>query len=194
MRKRRTFFLLAAAAAAVAPVGLTWRTISRPPRAATGADLPLQAHDGRWLGFYQDVLAGPNVIINFMYAECGETCAAATRNLVEVQALLGDRVGRDVFMYSITLRPEHDTAEVLRDYAERFGVGPGWLFLTGAPADVASVERRLGIDEGAPAASREELAGALQIGAIARHHWAVAPAVLHPRAMLRLINRMLPPA
>jgi protein SCO1/2 len=97
-------------------------------------------------------------------------------------------------MYSNTLRPEHDTAEVLRDYAERFGVGPGWLFLTGAPADVASVERRLGIDEGAPAASREELAGALQIGAIARHHWAVAPAVLHPRAMLRLINRMLPPA
>ena len=51
--------------------------------------------------------------------------------MVQVQRLLGDRVGSDIFFYSITIDPNHDTPEVLKEYAEKYHVGPGWLFLTG---------------------------------------------------------------
>jgi protein SCO1/2 len=76
------------------------------------------------------------VTFNIMFTFCGDTCPLVTANLRQVQELLGDRVGRDIFMHSITLTPELETPEILRAYAELHGVGPGWLFLTGAPADV----------------------------------------------------------
>ena len=64
-------------------------------------------------------------------------------NLVSVQRLLGDRVGREVFMYSLTVDPEHDTPRVLRAFADRHGVGPGWLFLTGEPDIIHALRSRL---------------------------------------------------
>jgi protein SCO1/2 len=61
-----------------------------------------------------------------------------------VQRRLGDRVGKDIFIYSITLDPEHDSPETLKAYAERYRVGPGWLFLTGTRADIDVVRFKLG--------------------------------------------------
>jgi protein SCO1/2 len=63
---------------------------------------------------------------------------------VQVQKLLADRVGRDLYMYSITLDPKQDTPEVLNAYAKTFGVGAGWKFLTGNPGDIEQLRRRLG--------------------------------------------------
>ena len=56
----------------------------------------------------------------------------------------GDRVGRDIFMYSITLDPEHDTPEVLKAFHEAFHIAPGWLFLTGKPEDIDLIRYKLG--------------------------------------------------
>jgi protein SCO1 len=81
---------------------------------------------------YDDLLRGKIVTLNFISTR-DEAAHRVTENLVKVQRLLGDRVGRDVFMYSITTAPEHDTPKVLRAFAEENGVGPGWLFLTGSP-------------------------------------------------------------
>jgi protein SCO1/2 len=55
-------------------------------------------------------------------------------------------MGKDVFFYSITIEPEHDTPEVLKEYAAKYHVGPGWLFLTGKEADIKLISRRLGLD------------------------------------------------
>ncbi|MDV6343326.1 SCO family protein [Nitrosomonas sp. Is37] len=68
--------------------------------------------------------------------------AARLRHL---QKLLGDRVGRDVFIYSITINPAHDTPTVLKQYAEKFGVAPGWQFFTGKEADITLLRQKLGI-------------------------------------------------
>ena len=73
-----------------------------------------QGHDVR---FYDDLVKGKVVTINFMYAECEGVCPGITANLLAVQRRLGRRVGRDVFMYSITLDPEHDTPRALSAYA-----------------------------------------------------------------------------
>jgi protein SCO1/2 len=68
--------------------------------------------------FYEDLLKGKIVLVNFFYTACGEICPLATQNLTYVQELLGPRVGKDIFMYSISLLPEHDPPEQFTAYAE----------------------------------------------------------------------------
>jgi protein SCO1/2 len=66
---------------------------------------------------------------------------------VKVRKRLGERFGREVFFYSITLMPEDDTPRALKRFADRYKVdemGPGWKFLTGRPRDIELLRRRLG--------------------------------------------------
>src|ERR1043165_6126352 len=76
-------------------------------------NVALTTHEGKKVKFYDDLLKDKIVIINFMYVKCEGTCPGTTANLVKVQKLLGNRVGKDIFMYSITLKPEEDTPETL---------------------------------------------------------------------------------
>ena len=69
----------------------------------------LTTHEGKKVRFYDDLIKDKIVVINFMYANCEGICIPITMNLKRVQNLLGDRVGRDIFMYSITLKPKEDT-------------------------------------------------------------------------------------
>src|SRR5687768_3477166 len=86
------------------------------PRAGYFPNFLVRTHDGREIRFYDDVIRKPIVAINMMYADCAGICPRMTANLVAVQRALGARVGRDIFMYSITLQPAHDTPEVLHRY------------------------------------------------------------------------------
>ena len=81
------------------------RAASRP-RANYFPNSIVQMHDGRKLRFYDDVVRGKVVVFNMMYAVCTGICPGNTANLREVQARLGDRLGKDVFMVSMTLQPE----------------------------------------------------------------------------------------
>ena len=108
-------------------------------------DIPLVTHDGKKVRFFSDLIKGKVVAINFIYTNCPDMCALETARMREVQRILGDRVGRDVFIYSITIDPERDTPQVLKRYAEKFQVGPGWLFLTGKEADTTLLRRKFGM-------------------------------------------------
>lgn len=105
----------------------------------------LQDQDGRDLRFYDDLLRGKVVSINFVYTTCTDVCPLDTAHLREVQRLLGDRVGRDVYMYTISINPERDRPADLRRFMRTYDVGPGWTFLTGSPEDVQLLQRRLGV-------------------------------------------------
>src|SRR6185503_9250505 len=83
-------------------------------------NLLLTTHKGRKVRFYDDLIKDKIVVINFMYVKCEGVCPGITANLAKVQKLLGNRLGRDVFMYSFTLKPEEDSPEVLRKYAEAY--------------------------------------------------------------------------
>ncbi len=85
------------------------------------------------------------MVINFIYTSCPDVCPLETARLSQLQAILGDRVGRDVFMYSITIDPDYDTPEVLAEYAKAYGAGPGWLFLTGNEDDIIILRKKLGL-------------------------------------------------
>lgn len=66
-------------------------------------NVPLVTHEGKAVRFYDDLVKNKTVMINFMYARCGDICPGMTANLKLVQKELGDRVGKDIFMYSISL-------------------------------------------------------------------------------------------
>ncbi len=123
--------------------------IAAPKNSPWGADyFPntlLTTHEGKKVRFYDDLLKDKVVAINFIFTKCGASCPLETASLRSVQRILGDRVGKDIFFYSISLDPEHDTPEVLKEYAERFKVGPGWTFLTGNKEEIATIQRKLGL-------------------------------------------------
>src|SRR6266852_9178657 len=108
-------------------------------------NVPLTTQDGTIVHFYDDLLKGKAVVINTMYTSCKDECPLETARLVQVQRLLGERMGKDIFFYSITTDPKRDKPEVLKAYAEKFGVGLGWLFLTGNEEDLKLVIKKLGL-------------------------------------------------
>jgi protein SCO1 len=107
-------------------------------------NLPVVTHEGKTLRFYDDLIKGKIVVINFIYTSCQDVCPIATARLAQVEEKLGDKVGRDLFFISMTVDPEHDTPERLNDYAKAFGTGPGWAFVTGKPEDIRAINYKLG--------------------------------------------------
>ena len=83
-------------------------------------DVTLTTQDGASVHFYGDLLKGKIVAINLIYTTCKYACPLETARLAQVQKVLRDRMGRDVFFYSITIDTEHDTPAVLKEYAEKF--------------------------------------------------------------------------
>jgi len=154
-------------------------------------DLPLTTHDGRNVRLYGDLVEGKTVVFHFMYTTCTKSCPLTTANLARVRDLLGDRVGRDIFLYSITVDPAYDTPARLRDYARRFGTAPGWVFLTGRDDDVAVLRRRLG-DDPARASEASNHLNLLTYGVEPLQRWGTCAALLDPKWIVRYISWLDP--
>lgn len=107
-------------------------------------NLVLYTQDNKPVHFYDDVLKGKVVVINFFFTTCTGICPPMTINLARVQAALGEHVGKDVTLISITVDPETDKPETLKQYADRFKAKPGWYFLTGEKKKVDWVLYKLG--------------------------------------------------
>jgi protein SCO1/2 len=84
------------------------------------------------------------VVIDFFFATCQGTCLPMNRNLQKVQDSLGDRLGKDVYLISISVDPAVDTPARLKEYAKKLNARPGWYFLTGEKASVDFALRKLG--------------------------------------------------
>ena len=100
------------------------------------SDVELIDQDGRKLRFYSDVLKNKVVVINAFFTTCTSVCPPMNRNFERMQEALGDRLGKDVFLVSISVDPETDTPARLKEYGRRFHARPGWLFLTGKKENV----------------------------------------------------------
>ena len=132
----------AASAAAVKPP-------SRSAAAETAAhnyftDVELIDQDGKPHRLYSDLLAGRTVVVDVFFSECTGSCPMVGAALAKLQAGLGERMGRDVYLLSISVDPTTDTPARLKEYAARFKAGPGWFFLTGKPENVELALRKLG--------------------------------------------------
>jgi protein SCO1/2 len=108
------------------------------------SDVELIDQDGRKLRFYTDVLKNKVVAINTLFTTCTSICPPMNRNFEKMQEALGDRLGKDVFLVSISVDPATDTPPRLKEYGKRFHAKPGWLFLTGKKENVDWALYKLG--------------------------------------------------
>lgn len=116
----------------------TQKSASAEPSAASKyfTDVLLVNQNGEKMRFYSDLLRGKVVIINSFFATCTGVCLPLNRNLEKIQSALGDRVGKDVYIVSISVDPEIDTPPRLKEYAKKLNAQPGWFFLTGDKQNV----------------------------------------------------------
>ena len=153
-------------------------------------NVTLLTHENKKVRFYDDLIKDKIVTISFMYVNCEGVCPGITANLLKVQKLLGSRVGKDIFMYSITLKPEQDTPQELKKYVEMHGIGPGWVFLTGQPNDVELLRRRLGFTDPDPErdADKANHIGNVRYGNEALQLWAACPGQADPQWIAESIS------
>jgi protein SCO1 len=183
---RRTF--VAAPMAAWAFIA----TAAQPPAQGELPNVVLLNQDAKPVRFYDDLVRGEHTLaINFIYVQCSDICPATTANLARVQNLLGERLGREVRMASISIDPARDTPAILKAYAANFGPRPGWQFLTGRPRDIDLLRRSLGVFERDPRLDKDlsQHTGMLVYGNDARGRWARVPTLADPERIVESITR-----
>ncbi|MGH9802546.1 MAG: SCO family protein, partial [Blastocatellia bacterium] len=119
----------------------TAATAEQSPAHKYFTDVVLVNQNGEKMRFYSDLLQGKVVIINSFFGTCKGSCLPMNRNLEKLQQALGDRVGKDVHIISISVDPAIDTPARLKEYAQSLQAKPGWYFLTG---DKQNVDYALG--------------------------------------------------
>jgi protein SCO1/2 len=170
----------------------------RPAKAGStrwGADyfpnVPLTTQDGKTVHFYDDLLKGKVVAIALIYTQCQDQCPLETARMAEVQRMLGDHMGKDIFFYSISIDPEHDTPEVLKAYAQKFHAGPGWLFLTGKPSDIELISKKLGLYSDPDPRNRDGHTADLMVGNVSTGQWMRNAATDNPRFLSITLEQFL---
>jgi len=135
---------------------LTNLTSGQQPSAATNSkndqsaahnyftDTILINQNGENMRFYTDLLQGKTVIIDTFFSTCKTACLPMTQNLKRIQEALGERLGKDVYILSVTVDSEMDTPAQLKAFADKFHARPGWYFLTGTKENVDFVLKKLG--------------------------------------------------
>ncbi|MHC5348443.1 SCO family protein [Metapseudomonas furukawaii] len=169
---------------------------TRPGRPGTRnlPNTPLFNQQGRRFAFYDDLVRGKVVALNMMYTNCGNSCPTSIANLRKVQRMLGDRLGRDVFMYSLTLQPELDQPRHLQEYIDRYRIGPNWDFFTGDPQDMLELRYALGFYDVDPQVDANQLShtGMVRVGNEPIDRWTMVPSLTDPEHILFTINHVDP--
>jgi protein SCO1/2 len=150
----------------------------------------LRTQNNEAVKFYDDLIRGKQCVVNFMYAECHGSCPAVTQTLKTIYRELKPRMGKDLFFYSITIKPEDDTPAALKHYAEMRNVDlPGWYFLTGDPYDLKTIRYRLfNMDHPGLDSDLALHSGYLRIINDARNSWGMAQAFASNKNILKRIE------
>jgi protein SCO1/2 len=150
----------------------------------------LTTHEGKKVKFYDDLIKDKIVLLNFMYVKCEGVCMPVTMNLKRVQELFGERMGRDVFIYSFTLKPQEDTVASLRQYAEMHHVKPGWTFLTGSVEDMELLRRKLGYVDPDPEIDKDKSShlGVIKFGNEPLERWGGCPGMSRATSIVKAIS------
>jgi protein SCO1/2 len=155
----------------------------------------LRTHDDKEVRFYDDLIRGRQVVINFMYADCDGACPMVTAILRDAHQALKARMGNDLFFHSITARPERDTPGALKHYAEMHKADlPGWTFLTGDAYDIETIRFRL-FQMRHPGFDLDDSmhAGTLRIINDATNCWTMVEAFASMKGILQAISWADPP-
>jgi protein SCO1/2 len=202
MLRRGFFTRLAAAAPAAALFGLRPAPAGAAIVRAVGEgrknlpNVPVTSQEGRTFRFYDDLVKGKTVLVNFFYADCAGICPRMTSNLKKIQAALGDRVGKDIFIYSISLKPEQDSPHKLKDYAQMHGIQPnsGWLLLRARRGDMELLRERLGFKDSDATldADINQHTGILRFGTDVYDKWSGYPLLGNVELIAEMVRQLDP--
>jgi protein SCO1/2 len=158
-------------------------------------NVPLVTHEGKRVMFYDDLVKGKIVTLNFFFAKCDEVCPRVTANLAKVQKLVAADLGKKLFMYSFTLKPEEDDVDAIREYREMYHARPGWTFLTGKPEDIETLRRGIGFSYPDPAIDKDKTQhiGNIRYGNEPLMLWSACPGMAHAEFVAESISWMLRP-
>ena len=151
------------------------------------SDVELVNQDGQKMRFYSDVLKDKVVVINTFFSTCISVCPPMNRNLEKVQEALGDRLGKDAFIVSLSVDPEVDTPPRLKDYSRRFHARPGWIFLTGKKENVDWALYKLG----QYVQSRDDHSTIIIIGNEPKGLWKKAMGLAKPVELIKIVEDVI---
>ena len=156
-----------------------------PPSDFNSAKIPntrLYDQNGKQLNFYDDLIKGKLVAINFVFTTCTASCPPLTATFRKVQQNASER-GLDVKLVSISVDPVVDTPERLRAFAEKFKVEPGWTFVTGDKGEIDSLLQALGVG----ITNKNDHTPMIMIGNDPADYWTRAYGLSSPSTLVNLL-------
>jgi cytochrome oxidase Cu insertion factor (SCO1/SenC/PrrC family) len=149
-------------------------------------DIELLDQNGRKIHFYTDLVKGQTVVINFIFTTCTTICPPLGATFARVQKELGDKVGHNVRLISISVDPATDTPERLKAWGAKFHAGDGWTFVTGNKPQVDELLRALG----ASSARREDHSPTVLIGNDTHGTWTRTYGLSGVDQIVELVNKV----
>ena len=156
------------------------------PVALPVPDIEVVNQDGRHVRFNSQVVEGRIAIVTGFFTTCSSMCPITQEKLAQVAKLLGPRLGKDVVIVSVSVDAENDTPARMKDWAEKFHIGPGWTLLSGNRAEVETLLKSLGLF--VPLRQRHQ--SALMIGSAATG-WARVSSWTSSEKLARVVESML---
>ncbi len=158
-------------------------------------NVPLYTHEGKRVMFYDDLVKNKIVTMNFFFAKCDEVCPMVMANLSRVQERVAADLNKRLFMYSLTLKPEEDTVDAIRQFREMHQARPGWTFLTGKPEDLEKVRKGIGFSYPNPVVDKDKTQhiGNIRYGNEPLMLWAACPGMAHADFIADSVSWMLHP-
>lgn len=147
-------------------------------------DTTVYNQHGQKLNFYTDLVKGKTVAINFVFTTCTTICPPLTATFRKVQQELGERVGRDIELISVSVDPTTDVPERLKEFSAKFKVAPGWTFVTGSKPEVDQLLKALG----AAVADRNDHTPMILIGNEAAGYWTRTYGLAPASTLVKVIN------
>jgi protein SCO1/2 len=153
-------------------------------------DLVLRDQHGKQVRFYSDLIKDKVVVLSFFYTSCTYICTMQGKVFSELQSLLGERLGKSVFLISITIDPAKDNPQRLKAWAERYKVKPGWTLVTGEEAEMNKLLVQF---IGNKAGSEMHLPSTF-IANDSKGLWTSAVGVFTPEHLLKVVNSLSQPS
>lgn len=168
--------------------------LNEQPRRSGRVELPLKSfaipdsslldQNGKKVKFYTDLVKGKVVVISFFFTKCNDVCPMLGRSIAKLKTRLGKRLGRDVFLISVSKDPVNDTPEQISKWVKEYGASSGWTLLTGEP----SVIKQLLWDFGGEQLGQTNHESILIVGNDRTGVWTSTDGLLFPNDIVKVID------
>lgn len=150
-------------------------------------DVVVMDQNGNKVHFYSDLIKGKTVAVDFIFTTCTTICPPLTANFAKVQKTLIEQGKTNVHLISVSVDPEGDTPEKMKNYAEMFHAQPGWTFVTGTRTSLEQIWRAFSIN----ASVKQDHPATVVIGNDATHSWTYASGLASAGKLVTAVNSVL---